>query len=114
MPLSHSKEERNLLILKHYREGATYAHLAREHGVTISRICRIIHRYDGGPDSTRLLTMAQRNGALGGRKPIWPDCPQHLRARYEKARKKLGAHAAKVKIQAQERLKAQIAAEFSL
>lgn len=109
MPRSHSKITRNRGIVQQYDSGKSYGALADMHGVSVSRICRIVHRYGGPPTKERLALNALQGRSAGGRPAVWPDCPEHLRERYEKAKKRIGAIAARRKIEAQEKLRVEIA-----
>jgi hypothetical protein len=108
---SQPKTKRNAAIVRAFESGATYDQLAARFALSKGRVCTLVHRFAGDATHAELL---RRQDGRGGRQTIWPDCPAHLRERYQKTKKRIGARAAKEQIIRQERLKAQIAAQGPL
>lgn len=104
---SHSKAGRNAKLCAEYLAGDTYEVLARRYGITMSRVCRIVHR--AKVNQPIAMRMMGRDYASPGRPPYWPDCPAEVRDRYEILKRKIGAERARKKVEGELRLRRLIA-----
>ena len=88
---------RDRVLVAAYRAGATQSQLAREFGISPSGVSVILARHGARPT---LAEMAARSNAAvrtkpPGPRPVWPDCPVHLRREYHKIRAVIGSRAAR-------------------
>ena len=81
-------------IVQRWQAGATLAAIARATGMTESGVWRALIRLDAlerpAPDRQK-----RADALRPGPRPVWPDCPPHLRADYQKIRCVIGARAAR-------------------
>jgi hypothetical protein len=92
------REARDAAIVRRFHAGESLARLGRAFGLTESGVSRVLLRLGArlSPAETRARFAAgARQARATGPKPVWPDCPPHLRADYQRIRVVIGSRAAR-------------------
>lgn len=75
-------------ITRDYLNGMTVAKLAEKYGRTYGGIQTSLWQWRVKlPEGERLRRVREAKGGISFVKPVWPDCPDDLRADYETLRK---------------------------
>lgn len=93
--------ERDRKMAADFRSGMTTRDLGKKYGLERdsvgARLSKLgVHISMSERVRRQKIAMA-RNGSKPGRKPVWPDCPDHIRPEYMKLRKHYGYRAAEAR-----------------
>lgn len=97
-PTKSEAEKRNRMMVADFRAGMTQRELGQKYGLETgsvsARLSKLGVHISLSERVRRQKASMHRNGTKAGRKPVWPDCPDHIRPEYMKLRKHYGFRAA--------------------
>lgn len=95
-----AKTERNRALIADYVHGGlSRREVARKYGIEIGGVNTLLSRYrvrlPAHERSRRIVTQVPPKSP--GRPPVWPDCPPHLFAEYDRLRRRYGYSSAEAR-----------------